>query len=117
MEPTIAMIIVLAGSLSLFAVSAQAGYEQGRASASAIFITDRGSGFSKGRSKGEVSFEVLRMLSTGMTKAEVLTRAGRPRYMLRHGRLRQWVYSSTDNWIVEINFNDDRVIGINWARP
>ena len=63
----------------------------------------------------ELSFETLRMLSTGMTKAEVLSRAGSPRHSFRKSRV--WVYSATDNWIVELNFSGERVIGINWSRP
>jgi len=63
----------------------------------------------------ELSFETLRMLSTGMTKAEVLSRAGSPRHSFKKSRV--WVYSATDNWIVELNFSGERVIGINWSRP
>ena len=51
----------------------------------------------------------------GMTKAEVLSRAGSPRHSFRKSRV--WVYSATDNWIVELNFSGERVIGINWSRP
>ena len=64
----------------------------------------------------ELSFEVLRMLSTGMTKAEVLSRAGPPRYGFKNRGTQRWVYASTDNWIVEIAFGGDRVTEINWSR-
>lgn len=70
------------------------------------------------RAKGsgkELSFETLRMLSTGMTKAEVLSRVGSPQHSFRKSRA--WVYSATDNWIVELTFSGERVIGINWSRP
>jgi len=65
---------------------------------------------------GEVSFETLRMLSTGMTKAEVLSRAGTPRYDLKSSKTQRWVYSSADDWIVEIAFGGNRVTAINWTR-
>lgn len=67
-------------------------------------------------SRKEVPFEILRMLSTGMTRAEVLSRAGSPRY--RFGRLggNRWIYSAADSWTVEIVFGGDRVAGINWSR-
>jgi hypothetical protein len=63
----------------------------------------------------EVPFESLRMLSTGMTRSEVLSRVGPPRHMLRKSRV--WVYSGIDHWIVELTFGGDRVIGVNWSRP
>ena len=71
---------------------------------------------SKGSAK-EMSFEVLRMLSTGMTKAEVMSRAGAPQHTLQQGRSSTWVYSTTDHWIVELAFGGGRVSVINWSRP
>jgi hypothetical protein len=63
----------------------------------------------------EVPFESLRMLSTGMTRSEILSRVGPPRHTLRKSRV--WVYSGIDHWIVELTFGGDRVIGVNWSRP
>jgi hypothetical protein len=71
----------------------------------------------KSRPGGELSFEVLRMLSVGMSKVEVMSRAGAPRYTLRQFGSSAWVYSSTDQWIVELTFAAGRVIAINWTRP
>ena len=65
----------------------------------------------------EVSFEVLRMLSTGMTKAEVIGRAGPPWHAFQRGRSSTWVYSTTDRWIVELVFGGGRVATMNWTRP
>jgi hypothetical protein len=69
------------------------------------------------RSGTELSFETLRMLSTGMTKAEVLSRAGSPRHTYKKARASAWVYSTTDKWLVELSFVGDRVIAVNWSRP
>jgi outer membrane protein assembly factor BamE (lipoprotein component of BamABCDE complex) len=71
----------------------------------------------KHREGRELSFEVLRMLSVGMTKVEVLSRAGAPHYTLRQFGSSAWVYSSTDHWIVELTFAAGKVIAINWSRP
>jgi hypothetical protein len=65
----------------------------------------------------EVSFEVLRMLSTGMSKAEVVGRAGPPWHTFQRGRSSTWVYATTDRWIVELAFGGGRVASINWTRP
>jgi hypothetical protein len=65
----------------------------------------------------EMTFEVLRMLSTGMTKAEVVSRAGHPQHTFQRGRSSTWVYSTTDHWIVELAFGGGRVSAINWTRP
>lgn len=70
---------------------------------------------SKDRVDRTVSFESVRMLSTGMTKVEVLSRVGSPHHSFKKSRV--WVYSTTDNWIVQLNFAGERVIGINWSRP
>jgi len=72
------------------------------------------------RTKGgakEMTFEVLRMLSTGMTKAEVVSRAGPPQHTFQRGRSSTWVYSTTDHWIVELAFGGGRVSLVNWTRP
>jgi hypothetical protein len=63
----------------------------------------------------EISFESLRMLSTGMSKTEVVSRVGSPRHSFRKSRI--WVYSGLDKWIVQLTFAGERVIGINWTRP
>jgi outer membrane protein assembly factor BamE (lipoprotein component of BamABCDE complex) len=65
----------------------------------------------------ELSFEVIRMLSTGMSKAQVLSIAGAPQYKSQRSRSTTWVYSSTDRWIVELSFDGERVKAINWTRP
>ena len=68
-------------------------------------------------SRDELSFEVLRMLSTGMSKAEVLSHAGPPQHTFQHNRSSAWVYSTADHWIVELTFGGGRVSAINWTRP
>lgn len=65
---------------------------------------------------GEMAFEALRMLSTGMTKAEVLSRAGHPRHEFKNRGTQRWIYSSSDRWIVEIVFSGNHVIAVNWSR-
>jgi hypothetical protein len=70
----------------------------------------------KGHVAGDVSFETLRMLSTGMTKAEVLSRAGHPRHEIKSRGTQRWVYSSSDDWIAEITFGGNHVTAINWTR-
>jgi hypothetical protein len=65
----------------------------------------------------ELSFEALRMLSTGMTKAEVLSHAGPPHHTFQHNRSSSWVYSTADHWIAELTFGGGRVSAINWSRP
>jgi hypothetical protein len=65
----------------------------------------------------ELSFESLRMLSTGMSKAEVLSHAGPPHHTFQHNRSSAWVYSTADHWIVELTFGGGRVSAINWTRP
>ena len=70
----------------------------------------------KGRSSGEISFEALRMLSTGMTKAEVLSKVGSPRHNFKNRGTQRWVYPSSDRWIVEVVFSGNNVIAVNWSR-
>ena len=65
----------------------------------------------------ELSFEALRMLSTGMSKAEVLSHAGPPQHTFQYNRSSAWVYSTADHWIVELTFGGGRVSAINWTRP
>ena len=67
-------------------------------------------------SRKEVSFEILRMLSTGMTKTEVLSRAGAPRYKFGRSGGTKWVYTAADSWTVEVAFGGDRVAEVNWSR-
>jgi len=78
---------------------------------------------------GEIPFETYRMLSVGMTEAEVLGRAGLPQttyigtaypfnspypFWPIFGANR-FVYSSGD-WIVELTFSGGRVLSINQTR-
>lgn len=80
-------------------------------------------------SVGEIPFEVSRMLSVGMSEAEVLRRAGLPQTTLIGSYAfglpysfwpvfgaNQFVYSSGD-WLVEITFSGGRVSSINQFRP
>ena len=67
--------------------------------------------------KGEVSFEVFRMLSTGMSRAEVLSRAGSPQNKFKNKGTQRWIYSTSDHWIVEIVFSGNNVIQVNSSRP
>ena len=71
---------------------------------------------SRSSSRKEMSFETLRMLSTGMTKAEVLSRAGSPRHRFHNRGTQRWIYTASDNWIVEVVFSGNNVIAINWSR-
>jgi hypothetical protein len=78
---------------------------------------------------GEIPFETSRMLSVGMTEAEVLRRAGQPQSTLIGSYsfgspypfwpifgANRFVYSSGD-WVVELTFGGGRVISINQFRP
>ncbi len=78
---------------------------------------------------GEIPFEVVRMLSVGMSEAEVLRRAGFPQTTLIGGGYsfgspysswpifgaNRFVYSSGD-WLVELTFTGGRVLSINQNR-
>ncbi len=77
---------------------------------------------------GEIPFEVVRMLSVGMTEAEILRRAGLPQATLIGSHsfgspypfwpifgANRFVYSSGD-WIVELTFTGGRVFSINEVR-
>ena len=78
---------------------------------------------------GEIPFETYRMLSVGMTEAEVLGRAGMPQTTYIGSAYpftspypfwpifgaNRFVYSSGD-WIVELTFGGGRVISINQTR-
>ena len=79
-------------------------------------------------SVGEIPFEVVRMLSVGMTEAEILRRAGLPQATLIGSHsfgspypfwpifgANRFVYSSGD-WIVELTFTGGRVFSINQNR-
>lgn len=78
---------------------------------------------------GEIPFEVFRMLSVGMSEAEVLRRAGLPQSTLIGPYAlgspypvwpvfgaNRFVYSSGD-WVVELTFGGGRVLSINQFRP
>ena len=72
----------------------------------------------KPKPKGELEFEKFRMLSTGMTEAEILARAGSPKHVFRFGRnVEHWVYAAEDEWLIEITFTGGRVANIDWYRP
>ncbi len=72
----------------------------------------------KPKSKGEIEFEQFRMLDTGMTEAEIITRVGNPKHVFRFGRnIERWVYSTPDEWLVEVTFLSGRVSNIDWYRP
>jgi len=78
---------------------------------------------------GEIPFEVVRMLSVGMSEAEILRRAGLPQTTLIGGGYsfgspysswpifgaNRFVYSSGD-WLVELTFTGGRVMSINQNR-
>ena len=78
---------------------------------------------------GEIPFETYRMLSVGMTEAEVLGRAGLPQTTYIGSAYpftspypfwpifgaNRFVYSSGD-WIVELTFGGGRVVSINQTR-
>jgi hypothetical protein len=77
----------------------------------------------------EIPFEVVRMLSVGMSEAEILRRAGLPQTTLIGGGYsfgspysswpifgaNRFVYSSGD-WLVELTFTGGRVATINQTR-
>ena len=110
----IANALLLSGGLWLLGeetIQAESWRYRGREGA------ERPSSIGKRSHSAEASFEALRMISTGMTKAEVLSRVGSPRYTFRHARSNQWVYNGPDRWIVEVTFSGDRVMAINWSRP
>jgi len=88
----------------------------GKKSRSAPSGEDRSRSRSKKDSEGVTSFETIRMLSTGMTRGEVLSQAGTPRYDFKNSRANRWVYVSSDNWIAEVIFSGNRVSGITWTR-
>lgn len=68
------------------------------------------------RKQGELDFEKFRMLSTGMTQAEILTRAGSPKYIFPFGRnIQRWVYTEED-WLIEITFTGGRAANIDSYR-
>ena len=68
--------------------------------------------------KGEIEFEQFRMLDTGMTEAEIMTRVGSPKHVFRFGRnIERWVYTTPDEWLIEITFLSGRASNIDWYRP
>ncbi len=99
----IGMVLFLGGSLWLSGADVVLAYQN----------HDK---LSRNASGKEVPFETLRMLSTGMTKAEVLSRAGSPRHRFTNRGTQSWIYSASDRWIVEIVFSGNNVIAINWSR-
>src|SRR5437879_13735911 len=65
---------------------------------------------SRSGSRKEMSFETLRMLSTGMTKAEVLSRAGSPRHRFQNRGTTRWIYTTSANWIEVVVLSGTNVI-------
>jgi len=113
----IGIVFMLGGSLWLLGVGvAQAELLRYGHHFHRPLVHERQTSVVTGRASGEVSFETLRMLSTGMTKAEVLSRAGHPRHEFKNRGTQRWVYASSDRWIVEIVFSGNNVIAIDWSR-
>lgn len=113
----IGIVFIVGGSLWLFALGvAHAELWRHGHHSPHPFVHERLTASVKGHPAGEVSFETLRMLSTGMTKAEVLSRAGSPRHSFKNRGTQRWVYASSDHWIVEIVFSGNNVIAIDWSR-
>lgn len=113
----IGIVFIAGGSLWLLATGvAQAELVRHGHHSHRPLVHERQTSVFKGRAAGEVSFETLRMLSTGMTKAEVLSRAGHPRHEFKNRGTQRWVYASSDRWIVEIVFSGNNVIAIDWSR-
>lgn len=72
----------------------------------------------KPKPRGEIDFEKFRMLDTGMTEAEIITRVGNPKHVFRFGRnIERWVYTTPDEWLIEITFLSGRAANIDWYRP
>jgi hypothetical protein len=99
----IGMVLFLGGSLWLIGADVVQAYQ-------------KHDEHSRSVSRKEISFEVLRMLSTGMTRAEVLSRAGSPQHRFKNRGTQSWIYSAADRWIVEIVFSGNNVIKVNWSR-
>ena len=61
------------------------------------------------RPPGEIDFETLRLISTGMTRQEVFNQAGPPAEQFVRDELGQsserWRYYYGGNWVAEISFN------------
>jgi hypothetical protein len=69
------------------------------------------------RRPGEIDFETFRMLSTGTTEAEILSRAGPPKHTFYIAR-GTWVWVYVNNgWLVEVTFSGGHVANISRYRP
>lgn len=113
----IGIVLIAGGSLGLLvAGAAHAEFLRHGHRSTHPVVQERLADSMKEHSAKEVSFETLRMLSTGMTKAEVLHRAGAPQHSFKNRGTQRWVYASSDHWIVEIVFSGNNVIDINWSR-
>lgn len=113
----IGIVFIAGGSLWLFGAGvAQAELVRHGHHSHRPLVHERQTSVVTGRAAGEVSFETLRMLSTGMTKAEVLSRAGHPRHEFKNRGTQRWIYASTERWIVEVMFSGNNVIAVNWSR-
>jgi hypothetical protein len=58
---------------------------------------------------GQITFETFRMISTGMTREEVVKLAGPPTAETYRGCLHcsmRWIYNRDDGWIVEVTFSE-----------
>src|SRR2546428_7048732 len=64
-------------------------------------VYESDSHFSTSSSTNEMSFETLRMLSTGMTKEEVLSRPRSPLHRFTNRVPQRWIYTPSDNSIVQ----------------
>jgi hypothetical protein len=72
----------------------------------------------KSKPKGEIDFEKFRMLDTGMTQAEISARVGNPKQVFRFGsNIERWIYTTEDEWLIEITFTSGRVANIDRYRP
>lgn len=73
------------------------------------------------RPQGQIDFTTFRLISSGMTRGEVLKLAGPPQPFSYGGCLfcsYRWVYYRDDGWIVEVSFNDfNQVISVKDYRP
>jgi hypothetical protein len=113
----VGIVFIAGGSLWLLGAGvAQAELVRHGHHAPRPFVHERLATSVKERAAGDVSFETLRMLSTGMTKAEVLSRAGHPRHEFRNRGTQRWIYATTERWIAEVVFSGNNVIAVNWSR-
>ena len=73
------------------------------------------------RKGSEIDFQTFRLLSTGMTRQEVLSLAGPPAEQSvcdeRGSCSERWIYYYSENWVAEISFSEfGQVANINSYR-